>query len=362
MSITWSFLVIFVVIIVPGLFIRRLFFFGEFSKQFGQKEPLLKITAYAIMPGMFNVIIAFLLFDLIKEVDLGEVIDTYKLISNESTKFQDIDGNPLTLGFKDQVLPFLGFLYLIALIIGSISGRIIKITGFDTKFKILRFSNSWFYLFNGNQLEKLKKYSFLNSKREKFLFTEADVLLELSSGPRLYSGMVVDYELKESDCQSISKLVLRKAKRYKDVKGKMEPRPIPGDILIVDCSSLKNLNLSFVYAEQKKFLDTYVPKFVTRALSLLSILIIPLLVFKSDRIEFNLYKLFFELNWIGKFFIYFFIIQVLKLFNPFIENKAKGSFRWVNLDYILVRLILVLLIYYIAAFANYIGNLVLNYL
>ncbi len=150
MQITLGFLILTFLILFPGLIYRRFFYFGEFSKQFDANHSLISLLASASIPGIILLLISFFTYDkLITPIDLGAVIDKFKDISNPEYKFQLENDTPIKELLNAKVVPFMLFLYSICLILGIISGRMIRFSGLDIKFKLLRFHNSWFYLITG---------------------------------------------------------------------------------------------------------------------------------------------------------------------------------------------------------------------
>lgn len=341
MDFTWGFLVIFIFLIIPGLLIRRLYYYGEFSKQFGYNLPLIKVVFYSLIPGILNVIIVFWIYDaFFDEIDLGKVIDGYKDMANPSEKFVDNASTPLSSLIKSEVFPFMGMLYTISIILGIISGRIIRMTGADEKFKLLRFNNPWFYLFNGHH-HRLKKYESDIPSNSKFLFSKADVLIDTSNGAELYSGIVVDYELNADDCQKLSKVILRNAQRYKTVsQDNRIAKEIPGNLLVVNCAGLRNINLTFVFGQKakKSILETAMPRTISIVLSILTILSIPLFIFKVQWPDWKLYQVLFELSPWARFFAYLLFIQTLGLLNPF--REVNGKAKWITKELLLYKVIL----------------------
>ena len=95
----------------------------------------------------------------------------------------------------------------------------------------------------------------LKEKNKKILFTKADILIDSNSKPYLYSGIVVDYELMYSDSSVLSKVMLDKAERYSLKNGKNVPTPIPGSLLVVDCTTMKNINLTYIYEDPRKVIQ-----------------------------------------------------------------------------------------------------------
>jgi hypothetical protein len=357
---TWGFLVLFALFIIPGLIIRRLYFYGEFSKQFGYSEPLLKTTSYAIIPGIINAICAFYIFDyFFLDIDLGVVIDSYKSLSDPAFKYQESEGEPIKLIFTKKVFPFLAFTYLSAIIIGLLSGRLVRMTSIDTKWKLFRFKNQWFYLFNGYHV-KLEKYKFLKTKNKRFLFTQADVLIDTNEGSKLYSGFIVDYELRDSDIRELSKIVLKNPSRYSsNSTGKRISKSVPGNLLVVDCTNLLNINLTFVYGQAEEFLKSTYAKIINRFFSVISILIIPIFIFQLQWVKWSYYISIFDLSVVGRIFYYLFVIQVIQIFNPVIEKKnSKQDFQWIDLQSFFVKIILAAVTFGIAWLVEKIINLI----
>jgi hypothetical protein len=330
MEISWGFFAVLILILFPGVIIRKLYFYGEFSKQFTAGISFVKLLSISSIPGLINLIVIYFVYDsVISEIDLGAVIDTFKDVGSSNFKFEESTETPIKERLNDKVFPFLGFLYLFAVIVGSISGRLVRITRLDTRFKLLKFKNYWFYLFN-NEHTKFKKMRYLKEPNSKHLFTIADVLIDSNNKTNLYSGIIVDYELLEGDSQVLSKLMLRDAERYSEKDGIRVPVKIPGNLLVVDCHSMKNINLTFVCEKTEGFLKSKWPSIVDLIFSLLIISLIPFFIFRTDYIEWNIYLNYFKLVWYEKVIFYFLTVQVLSLFNPFVKNNEK-EYKYVGI-------------------------------
>ena len=214
MDFSLGFLVILFLIIFPGLIYRRLYFYGEFSKEFKSGYNLISLIAISSIPGLVNLICIFFLYDkYFNEIDLGKIIDIFKDIKSEDFRFEESDDTPIRELLKTKAIPFIGFLYITSFLLGALTGRFIRITRIDTKYKLLRFKNYWFYLFNG-QHTSFKKMRHLRVQNKKHVFTKADILIDSNSDTHLYSGIVVDYELFEDKCDTLSKVMLQNAQRY----------------------------------------------------------------------------------------------------------------------------------------------------
>jgi hypothetical protein len=259
------------------------------------------------------------------KIDIGEVVDKLKDINNPNfrlTKSNDTSINDL---INNRAAPFIGFLYLVSIITGSLLGRLIRISRLDTKFKLLRFKNYWFYLLNG-QHSGFKKLKHLKERNKKHIFTNADILIDSNSKTHLYSGIVVDYELQENDCHALSKIMLQNAKRYSLRGGNMVPVEVPGTILIVDCVTMKNLNLTYIYEETKTILNSKIPNNLELIFSLFIILIIPFFMFQAESLDFDFYSSYFELKWYLKVLVYLIVTQLPSLLIPFVKRDDKYMF------------------------------------
>ena len=334
MEITWGFLLLFTLFIFPGLIIRRLYFFGEFSKQFGYDDPLLKSVAYALVPGLINVIFAFLLYNsLFGGFDLGKVFDAYKDMSDGAHRYLNDPGFSVDEHVRTQVLPFLALLYMQACIIGALAGQVVRWSGMDIKFKLFRYKNQWFYLFTGNH-RRLKKYKPYFADANRFLFLKADVLVEVGGTTKLYSGTLVDYELDPANCRELSKVVLKDGHRYtKNEVGNIGPKSIPGNMLVVECSKLVNINLTHVYeSDQERHARTQVFRQIwNNTFVVITILLLPFLFFRIGVIDGEWYDRLMGLTWLGKFFAWVTLAQVLQLLNyvvPEPNTKEYGIATW----------------------------------
>lgn len=335
MEISLGFVVILLLILFPGLIFRRLYYYGEFSKQFNNGNNLLILVALASIPGILILSSTYWFYDsFFTNIELGVIIDKFKDINSSDFRFKQEKVTNLETLFRDKAVPFLGFLYLISIMFGFISGRFIRISRIDARFKLLRFKNYWFYLFNG-QHTSFKKMKHLKEKNKKHLFTKADILIDSNSKTLLYSGIVVDYELDTNDCTILSKLMLEKAERYSLREGQMVPVQIPGQILVVDCSSMKNINLTYISEESEDILSSKTPNNIEVIFGLMIILLIPVFIFKIEDINWGYYKSYFSLTWYAKTLVFLLTTQFLSLFNPFV--KEKEDYKWVNWKSILAK-------------------------
>ncbi len=343
MDVTLGFIAILLLIFFPGLIFRRLYFYGEFSKQFNPEKNLVNLLAKSSIPGLILLVLIFLFYDkYVIDIDLGKIIDKFKDVTSQDFRYSETTEKPIKLLVNEYVLPFLEFLYFSSGIIGILLSRLVRYTKLDTRFKLLRFKNQWFYIFT-DQFSDFKKNRHLKERNKKHVFTKADIQIETAHENIYYSGIVVDYELLPSDSSVLSKVVLRKAVRTENEdpdsneQNNKGLQNIAGKYLVVDCKSMKSINLSYVYEKPKPLLKTKIPNIVIKINSILVIILLPFFIFKSDFIHAGLYNSYFELSWISKIFAYLFVIQAIGLINPF--RIEDDEYKYVNWKTIIVKLL-----------------------
>lgn len=341
MELSLGLIVVLFLIFFPGLIYRRLYFYGEFSKEFKSDFNLFSLLAISTIPGIINLIIIYVLYDnFFESIDLGEIIDVFKNINNESYRFKESNSTPIKELINSKASPFIGFLYVSSFLLGSVSGRIVRLSRLDTKYKIIRFKNYWFYIFNG-QHTNFKKMKHLKLENRKHLFTKADILIDHNNKTELYSGIVVDYQLWENSSNKLEKIMLQNAKRYKKKCDVTATIDIPGNLFIVDCSKMKNINLTYAYEEVRNFLDSKLPNIIDIIFGLFILLLIPTFIFKVNFINIKIYELYFSYSWYKKICAFLLVIQVLSILKPF--EKINDEYKYITLKVIIARCLWIIL-------------------
>jgi len=321
MSISFSFVFIVILILLPGLIFRRLFFYGEFSKQFNPKRNIFNLIILSAIPGFFISLISFFIYDtFIRDVDFNEFIN----VINNYAKFSD--HNYVKKYLYDIVLPFLSFLFTFSLVIGMTLSRLIRFFGFDTKFKLLRFKNQWFYLFSGEAM-KFKKLETVKPLNKKYVFTKAEILIHTPIIHYIYSGVVLDYELKENACNELDKIILGNAKKYilNNHGKKVRIRPYnEKNLLIVSKDNTLSIDVMYIYETVEKRKKNY--EFRENIFNIFLILIFFIFLFKFDSIKSPIYQQFFNHGLIYRILIYLFVIQLLYFFLPYFKDPDKNEY------------------------------------
>lgn len=341
MDISLGFVISFILILFPGLIIRRLFYYGEFSKQFSAGFSLIKLIAVSSLPGLVNLVCIFFFFEnFIAPINLEEIINIFKDLNNPDYHLETNYSKTINETIKESVLPFLTFLYTSSFIIGLMTGRVIRITRIDTKFKLLRFKNYWFYVFSG-ELTSFKKMKHMKEVNKNHLFTVADILIDSDGKTNLYSGVVVDYELNESNCQTLNKVMLQHAERFQLKGDKRERVKIPGNLFVVDCSKMRNINLTYVFEENTSFSKSIFAPIIDNLFSVITLLVIPFCIFKTEYINWNWYISYSNFLWYEKVITYILLVQFISLFNPFFKNKKTEEYDYVTLKKVILKVLIV---------------------
>lgn len=204
MSITLDFILLFVLLIIPGLAFKRFFFYGDFSKQFTTKETIYQSIFYSIIPGILVQLMCIWAYVMWFSADFknDEVLSIFRNIFNT----QDTKLNKETISFLNEnfkaFICFEGIVISVSCCLGFSLFIMVRSMGLDHRFKFLRFRNTWYYIFSGeiHSFPKFKKSKrnlnpFRKQIKEKYDLHYADVLVCSGGSHKLYSGYLTDYDL-----------------------------------------------------------------------------------------------------------------------------------------------------------------------
>lgn len=368
MNLTFGFIAFFISIIIPGILFRRYYYYGEFSKQFNTKDPVLHSIFLSIVPGVCLQLIGFFLLSKIEyfEIENLKIFNIFKDFAflerenvGEDTKYF------LNNGLGKFILYSL-IIFTFSAIIGNLSSRLLRVFKLDLKHKIFRFKNQWYYVFSGEVLnfQKFKKAKGLHynslPENQEVLITFADILVATQEGNReLYTGFVVDYDLNQEDISKLDKVYLLDTYRYKkpnssnytdsDIfnnisstneihqilniqdKNSYASRKrinIPGDLFIVSGQNILNINLTYI--PSKKIEEQIKAKKQVRFKSLSYILTTLILMFIILHFFSNFFNFgentilnsyFNKSSFWGKFFAIIYLNQLVALIFP-VKNKS----------------------------------------
>jgi hypothetical protein len=258
-SIGFLTIIIFILIILPGLLSRRFYYSGEFTKQFKNKEWAYSLTTSSfigiLMHWLFYKLIIikncfpktseFFNDNFIYQHNYEKFIEELiKFIIHGSEKSDTLYSvyNILLL----NTLYYLLFLCLFSIIITWIFQKIIKSLNIDARHKLFRYENYWYYYLRG-EIGHFKEYKDIPTRRLKY--TIAHVLAkETDEKNKLYEGVVSQYMI-NSKTLDLEYIYLTKVAKWSHTDYKFSKIPES------DCFCIKNnqiVNLSFKYEFEDK--------------------------------------------------------------------------------------------------------------
>lgn len=269
MTFTTAFLFLFITIIIPGFIFLRIYFYGDFSKQFTTKENISKLLLTSLIPGLLISILYLPLYNYFSgyDVKVENILTLFEKMAR-SKVHEDVQS---LSGFAN----FGGFLnycvweFALSVGLGFLFSRVIvRGLALDRKWKTLRYKNQWYYVFSGEvfefgkfkratrTLEKIKR----NGKEVQL--ARVDVLIKGANGSELYTGFVADYDLNPTDISKLDNLYLLDAIRYKTNESlilssidkqikNVEKKLIPGELFVLNMTNLININVSYLLAPVK---------------------------------------------------------------------------------------------------------------
>lgn len=384
MNLTLGFIAFFVSIVIPGILFRRFFFYGEFSKQFNTKDPVLHSIFFSIIPGIVMQIIGVFIYSLSIgfESSYLDVFTIFRDITSDGNKGTQL---PTENFINNDILIFFLyslFVFLLSAILGWASSRFIRARKWDKKYKLFRFKNQWYYIFSGEVLnmkkfEEAHRDSFKKNKGkdQDTLVTYADILVSVSDQndrKELYTGYVVDYDLKSDDITKLDKIYLIDTHRYKKksiVNDGIEVKDngnaikvhkptksrnrlrVPGDVFVLNADKIVNLNLTYIPSVkkriEKKKKEAKRQIIYTRIQNVYLVLMVLLILvhffYKILGLDETILKGYFEqTGFFGQLLMILFINQIISLAVPVPKNDTKLEYNFKQ--GIILRLIILVLL------------------
>ncbi len=199
------------------------------------------------------------------------ILRIQEYISYENIKhlFETLSTNQLPekkdVGKYTNIIYLILLLYFISGTLGFLFYKIIRTTNFDSSIPLFKFKNYWHYII------KSKKVNGNKNSKNKYLYTNADVLIEVNGKTELYSGYVHNYFIdpltNKLDCiilKNAYKFVSIDNDKNQDIESSIDnneniferhrvytnktiyKKNIPGDILTLFNDRIVNINLTYV--------------------------------------------------------------------------------------------------------------------
>jgi hypothetical protein len=106
MSFTIDFLLLIILVVIPGLLFKRFYFQGEFSKQFSTKDSVYKSVFYSIIPGVLIQLIGYLIYVGVRKHDFtnNDLICVFKELFGSSDNYSNITNEFVEKGISNFIL------------------------------------------------------------------------------------------------------------------------------------------------------------------------------------------------------------------------------------------------------------------
>ncbi|WP_341900008.1 hypothetical protein [Fluviicola taffensis] len=355
MSFTVDFILLFILVVIPGLIFKRFFFFGEFSKQYTTKESIYKSLFYSIIPGILIQLFSYWFYITIHDpwFNTEDVLTIFKELFSNKTEYSISTERFFKEGFNFFLLHEV-IVFTLAGFIGLIFSRLIRLMRWDIHFKIFRFQNQWYYVFSG-EIKRFKKFKHLKRilgevdgevvKTNQTHFPPyGDILVEDGGQQNLYTGFIVDYDLDYEDVNNLDRIYLIGASRYRlkrdgedltnlDVRGSRVKVPIKGDVFILEAKNILNMNLTFIPTKQLEKVKSEVWQRINKVIYFAGLFIYFLAIIYFSFINSSLLNSIFpNVTWLlvgygffARMLIALTIVQIISLIIPSQIDIIKGG-------------------------------------
>ncbi|WP_254561798.1 hypothetical protein [Dyadobacter diqingensis] len=272
--------IIFVVLLViPGVILKRFYFQGEFTKQFGGG-----IFADRLISSIFLGLIVQMLSLLILSQHPKFSFDM--LTTPVSAFFENLEKKKVVVISSEQIkyiLVYIFFNLALSILLGTIAHKIVRILRLDIIFHVLRFNNQWNYYFRG---DILYSWDFKPSKKGKVLTTYVDIVMDVEhqGEKKIVSGILAEYTI-SAKTGELDLIYLTEAKRFSHTLQPDENDPdlppkkkgmtdVPGDCMIIPYSKVIDMNLHYHIKETNPTRRKELFNIIIGLMSLIGVLII----------------------------------------------------------------------------------------
>ena len=241
--------------IFPGFLFRKCYYRGEFTKQFSQSNELDKLLWNVFFSGI-SIGITFFSIYFFKSVTKFELLnslsyDTIQQIVTPISKNEVPNKDLIYKTYKDLLI-IITLIYSFSCFFGLVLHWLVRSLKLDVYSPLLRFKNYWHYYIHGGRI----LYSSPTSNVTP-AFTVADILCEIAGETKLYKGIISQYTISKDD-NNLENIFLTDARVLKQNKNEFGEtisvtlRPIPGAAFCIPYKAVANMNLVYVYEEDKK--------------------------------------------------------------------------------------------------------------
>lgn len=239
--------IILLLMLVPGFLFRRLYYSGEFSKEYFKQN----FSDYIFPSLIFSILIHLFCQGLIRL--LGYKINLWPLFILIGSNGSSSEMSVTFLQIYQNIYHL--FIYFIitataGAVLGLLGKYLVRKLKLDRKFQLFRYQNEWHYVFTGEILD-FPNISGLNAEPE---VQYIDALVKTAEGSVLYSGYLSHYVLSSSN--GIDQIYLSDVKRrflkddYQPPHNKDPYYYMPSDFTIIPYHEILNFNITYYRINQ----------------------------------------------------------------------------------------------------------------
>jgi hypothetical protein len=226
--------------ILPGITFKRAYLSSVFSRKL-KFSGILDEVFWALFPSIIMHILSYffllagsLAFDF--NFDLKGILSA-ALLQQTNENYADI--------FVSYLL-YCTFVMTVSFFAGHACRKIVRLSKFDRKFKLFRFTNDWHYLLSGEFLD----FPEVPDHPEEVSFKLVNALTNVGSQQMIYIGELIHFTL--SDEGGLENIVLKDAKRrlLQDDLSENRYYDIPGRYITIPYKTIININIRYFYLEE----------------------------------------------------------------------------------------------------------------
>ncbi len=240
--------IILLLMLVPGFLFRRLYYSGEFSKEYFKQN----FTDYLFPSLIFSVLIHLICQGVLSVFQFKiSLWPLFLLIGSNGSASET--GNAFLQIYQNiyHLLFYFTITALTGAILGQLGKYVVRKFKLDLKYQLFRYQNEWHYVFSGEILD-FPNITGQSDVRVEFLYVDA--LVKTAEGEILYTGYLSHYVLSSSS--GIEQLYLSDVKRRylkNDKKQQTDERYyyMPGNFLIIPYQQVINLNITYYRINQR---------------------------------------------------------------------------------------------------------------
>jgi hypothetical protein len=243
--------------ILPGYLFIKGYTTTIYNTKIISIKPIDEIT-FSIIPGLFLHVLAGNFIGKVSDFSI-DLQCVYALVTTT--------GNSLVLHIQSisenirYILTYNIVLCLISYSLGHFLRELIRLLKLDIHFRFFRFTNNWYYLFQGERVN-------FPEFRKKFIhywlypnYIYVDALTESDDKAILYQGVVTDFTFDENG--KLDNILIKKTKRREYCDHKKSFVKVDGDEFLIPFKKITNLNISYKYIRlvEKKRMDDKLIRF-----------------------------------------------------------------------------------------------------